>query len=51
MSQIAIVYPSGFGHTKVVAESVKVDAETVRGIQARLGQRVAAATVRWAQAS
>jgi len=36
MTQIAIVYHSGFGHTKVVADSVKVGAESVPGTQAHL---------------
>ncbi|GLH72460.1 FMN reductase [Geothrix limicola] len=36
MSQIAIVYHSGFGHTKVVAEQVKAGAESVPGTKARL---------------
>jgi NAD(P)H dehydrogenase (quinone) len=36
MSQIAIVFHSGFGHTRVVAESVKAGAESVAGAQVRL---------------
>lgn len=36
MTQISIVYHSGFGHTKVVAERVKAGAESVPGTQARL---------------
>jgi len=36
MTQIAIVYHSGFGHTQVVAERVKAGAESVPGTQARL---------------
>jgi len=36
MSQIAIVFHSGFGHTKVVAERVKAGAESVPGTQASL---------------
>jgi NAD(P)H dehydrogenase (quinone) len=36
MSQIAIVYHSGFGHTKVLAERVKAGAEAVPGTQVRL---------------
>ena len=36
MAQIAIVYHSGFGHTKVVAERVKAGAETLTGTQVRL---------------
>jgi NAD(P)H dehydrogenase (quinone) len=36
MAQIFIVYHSGFGHTKVMAERVKAGAESVPGIQASL---------------
>jgi len=36
MSQIAIVYHSGFGHTKVVADHVKAGAEFVPDTEARL---------------
>jgi NAD(P)H dehydrogenase (quinone) len=36
MSQIAIVYHSGFGHTRVVAESVRSGAELEPGTNARL---------------
>jgi NAD(P)H dehydrogenase (quinone) len=36
MSQIAIVFHSGFGHTKVVADHVKAGAESVPGTQAQL---------------
>ena len=36
MSQIAIVFHSGFGHTKVVAEHVEAGAESVPGTQAQL---------------
>jgi multimeric flavodoxin WrbA len=36
MSHVAIVYHSGFGHTKVVAERVKAGAEKVPGTQVRL---------------
>jgi multimeric flavodoxin WrbA len=36
MTQIAIVYHSGFGHTKVVAESLKAGAESVPDTQVRL---------------
>ena len=36
MTQIAIVFHSGFGHTKVVAESVKSGAESVPGTQVSL---------------
>ncbi len=36
MSKIAIVYHSGFGHTKVVAEAVKTGAESIPGTQVRL---------------
>ena len=36
MTQIAIVFHSGFGHAKVVAERVKAGAESVPGAQARL---------------
>jgi multimeric flavodoxin WrbA len=36
MAQIAIVYHSGFGHTKVMAERVKAGAESIPGTQARL---------------
>jgi multimeric flavodoxin WrbA len=36
MSQIAIVFHSGFGHTKVVAEHVKAGAESVPGTRAQL---------------
>lgn len=31
MAQIAIVYHSGFGHTKVMAERVKAGAESIPG--------------------
>ncbi len=36
MTQIAIVYHSGFGHTRVVAEEVKAGAEQVPGTTATL---------------
>jgi len=36
MTQIAIVFHSGYGHTKVVAERVKAGAESVPGTQASL---------------
>jgi multimeric flavodoxin WrbA len=36
MSQIAIVFHSGFGHTKVLAEQVKAGVETVPGARATL---------------
>ena len=36
MSQIAIVYHSGFGHTKILAEQVKAGAESVPDTQACL---------------
>jgi multimeric flavodoxin WrbA len=36
MTQISVVYHSGFGHTKVVAEQVKAGAESVPGTQASL---------------
>ena len=36
MTQISIVFHSGFGHTKVVAESVKAGADTIPGTQTRL---------------
>lgn len=36
MSRIAIVFHSGFGHTKVLAEQVKAGAEQVAGTQAQL---------------
>jgi len=36
MSQIAIVYHSGFGHTKVLADHVKAGAEFVPDTEARL---------------
>jgi len=36
MSQIAIVYHSGFGHTKVVAEAVRAGAESVPDTQVSL---------------
>jgi len=36
MTQIAIVFHSGFGHTRVVAERVKAGAESVPGTQASL---------------
>ncbi len=36
MAQIAIVYHSGFGHTKVMAERVKAGAESIPGTQASL---------------
>ncbi|MFN7957707.1 MAG: flavodoxin family protein [Holophagaceae bacterium] len=36
MTQIAIVFHSGYGHTKVLAEQVKAGAETVPGTRAAL---------------
>jgi len=36
MAQVAIVYHSGFGHTKVMAEQVKAGAEAVPGTRASL---------------
>ena len=36
MSRIAIVFHSGFGHTKVLAEQVKAGAEQIPGTQAQL---------------
>lgn len=36
MTQIAIVFHSGYGHTKVLAEQVKAGAESVPGTQAAL---------------
>jgi multimeric flavodoxin WrbA len=36
MTQVAIVYHSGYGHTKVVAEQVKAGAESVPGTKALL---------------
>ncbi|HEX9010317.1 MAG TPA: flavodoxin family protein [Holophagaceae bacterium] len=36
MSRIAIVFHSGYGHTKVLAEQVKAGAEQVAGTQAQL---------------
>jgi NAD(P)H dehydrogenase (quinone) len=36
MTQIAIVFHSGFGHTKVVAERVLAGAESIPGTQAQL---------------
>jgi NAD(P)H dehydrogenase (quinone) len=36
MTQIAIVFHSGYGHTKVVAESVKAGAETIPGAKVLL---------------
>ena len=36
MTQISIVFHSGFGHTKVVAERVQAGAESVPGTQVRL---------------
>ena len=36
MTRIAIVFHSGYGHTKVVAESVKAGAETIPGAKALL---------------
>lgn len=36
MTQISVVYHSGFGHTKVVAEQVKAGAESVPDTQAHL---------------
>ncbi len=36
MSRIAIVFHSGFGHTKVMAEQVKTGAEQVHGTQVQL---------------
>jgi multimeric flavodoxin WrbA len=36
MTQVAIVYHSGFGHTEVVAERLKAGAESVAGTQVHL---------------
>ncbi len=52
MNRISIVFHSGFGHTKVVADHMKVGAEpnaADRKSAERLGQRIAAATARWAR--
>ena len=38
MTQIAIVFLSGFGHTKVVAERMKAGADMIPGTQTRLIQ-------------
>ena len=40
MTHLSIVFHSGFGHTKVVAERAE-----------RRGQRIAVATARWAKVS
>ena len=47
MSRIAIVFHSGYGHTKVLAERVKAGAEQVAGTQAQLIP-VEEAESRWA---
>ncbi len=47
MSRIAIVFHSGFGHTKVLAERVKAGAEQVAGTRAQLIP-VEEADSRWA---
>ena len=47
MSRIAIVFHSGFGHTKVLAEQVKAGAEQVAGTHAQLVP-VEEAEGRWA---